>query len=759
MLTNIINRQSFEFTCKSERTALHIRHDIESCTAMQFNNIIETIFREASTDDNFLKIDKLEIELGDVYVTDMCKPDILSKFGELLRQKILNPENTVVINNIGKSNLFKLLPETENEIQLIRLFILSGDVPWWVDKTSKLNIDAIIHKLISHEPETFKKLLEEFMERSELLSRLAHHINAGTFLKILESAPDLSGTILRELHVGESIHLELEMLSVKQRRKLKNSYRRNVYSSFGRLAQKLTNVLSQVPVLDAGFNIKVFSNQIEIMQLIELAKNSSTSKDYDRKNRIATAVKNLSVFQSELLLFELSNYSTDKNYFPKSVPGSDQRLQISFDKNSQKMIAFIMKRLKTSDEVMLEHLLQLDSNQLQHLSSLYRKRVKEIRERTQARKYLLNHPFLFKNGILKLIAYLSSSAKEGRAVDVGRPAKESLKDNLQGPITITGELKELSFLSAVKRLPAKDFLIVKDILQKGRFDTDNEKHLIKKMLHELKDQDIILLKFLAELPAYEIEKIFPLADSNRKDSNQRDSNQKDSIQKDSIQKDSIQKDPGQKDSIQKDTGQKDSIQKDSIQKDSDEKDSNYKSSHAKELNEFYKTGIQEENKIYIENAGLCLIAVYFPSLFKQLKYLENGKFKNKNVALRSIFILQYMVTGRAKSIEYLLQLNKLLCSFLVQEPILMNIRLTKKEKLEADSLIVSVIQNWKTLKNTSVNGFRESFLQRKGILCENEKSWTLRIEKKGYDILLETVPWSYNILKFPWMQKSILVEW
>ncbi|MEJ7769339.1 MAG: contractile injection system tape measure protein, partial [Chitinophagaceae bacterium] len=100
-----------------------------------------------------------------------------------------------------------------------------------------------------------------------------------------------------------------------------------------------------------------------------------------------------------------------------------------------------------------------------------------------------------------------------------------------------------------------------------------------------------------------------------------------------------------------------------------------------------------------------------------------------------------------------------LCGFHLEDPFLPGTRLTKAEMSEADNLIESVIENWKVLKKTSIAGFRESFFQRKGILQEKDAHWILQVEKKGYDIVLNTIPWGFSLIKLPWMTKHIQVEW
>lgn len=661
MFINIINKQSFEFTCRSESTATMVQQHIESSFAMQVNTIIDRVFLEASQDNNLLKIDMLNIDLGDLRADDVDKPETLSKFTQELRQKILDPENRAVKNDaLHKNNFLIRLSLPEHEIELIRIFILTGDVPWWVDKSIQLNVDAIIRKLLLTYPETLRKVLEELAgKNTELFPRLAAHINISTFLKILQTYPYLQGVMSNKGPVDDGVHLDLKMLSARQLGRLKRKCRTADDSSFEKLKQDIINLL--LKSVDMNFNSEIFLNQPAIINLIALTNNGSILVDDNWRSKIETAMEELSIFQAEFLLFALLNDAQRNNHLQNVPFDSVQRMQMPFDENCQKMTTFILKKLKSSDEALIQHVRQLGHDHLKRLTSLFNKHVKQARERIRTRKYLLNHSFLFQNNILKFIAYLSSGTK---------------KEPVSGVHS-----------------PAADLFIVNDIAGKGRFDTKNEKLIVEKMLHRLKDRDITLLKFLSALSAFELEKILPLS-----------------------------------------------------------------SFEPNKINNFFNIETAQK-KIYIENAGICLMAVYFPHLFKRLSYLENGRFKNKKLALRAIFVLEYIVYGRTRSFEYLLQLNKLLCNFLIEQPIPVNITITKKEKQEADSLTSSIIQNWKMLKNTSVTGLRESFLQRKGILCENEKSWTLRIEKKGYDVILGTIPWSYNIIKLPWMKKPIEVEW
>jgi hypothetical protein len=59
----------------------------------------------------------------------------------------------------------------------------------------------------------------------------------------------------------------------------------------------------------------------------------------------------------------------------------------------------------------------------------------------------------------------------------------------------------------------------------------------------------------------------------------------------------------------------------------------------------------------------------------------------------------------------------------------------------------------------SIDGFRGSFLLRKGQLGARDGDWLLRVERETHDIVLDRFPWSARIVRLPWMQAILHVEW
>lgn len=163
--------------------------------------------------------------------------------------------------------------------------------------------------------------------------------------------------------------------------------------------------------------------------------------------------------------------------------------------------------------------------------------------------------------------------------------------------------------------------------------------------------------------------------------------------------------------------------------------------------------------IHIDNSGIVLAAVYLPRLFNQLGLTKDSAFINRSAAERAVHVTQYLVNEQSASPEFRLVINKILCGIKPASPICRAADLSDDDKGQLENLLSAMIQHWKALGKTSINGFRQSFMQRHGRLQFNNDNWHLLVEPKAFDMLLDSIPWSYTTIKFPWMDHIIYVEW
>ncbi|MCU0435836.1 MAG: contractile injection system tape measure protein [Bacteroidia bacterium] len=158
--------------------------------------------------------------------------------------------------------------------------------------------------------------------------------------------------------------------------------------------------------------------------------------------------------------------------------------------------------------------------------------------------------------------------------------------------------------------------------------------------------------------------------------------------------------------------------------------------------------------------GLVLLGPYLPALFQEAGLLnEKGLFKNNQAAYRAVFILHYVCTGTTKAPEYALSLHKLLCGLAFNKSIPKTIRLTKKEKQEADDLLDAMAEQWTSLRSPVGEAIRQNFLKRTAIIEKKDGAWLVRIQRNSFDILLDSLPWSISVIRLPWTSHLIQTEW
>lgn len=165
--------------------------------------------------------------------------------------------------------------------------------------------------------------------------------------------------------------------------------------------------------------------------------------------------------------------------------------------------------------------------------------------------------------------------------------------------------------------------------------------------------------------------------------------------------------------------------------------------------------------IYIQNAGLALLAPFFPHLLSEMGLLRFKQFVAEEHRMQSVYILHYLATGQLTANEDELYFPKVLCNWPQEEP-LPPFEITVDDALKAaeEQLWEAVRYRWKSMSKSKAGALQYNFLQRDGKLEQDHAGhWTLTVEKDGRDVMLQFVEWSYQILRFPWMSEIIYVEW
>lgn len=171
-------------------------------------------------------------------------------------------------------------------------------------------------------------------------------------------------------------------------------------------------------------------------------------------------------------------------------------------------------------------------------------------------------------------------------------------------------------------------------------------------------------------------------------------------------------------------------------------------------------GTDDTDTYYISNAGLVIAYPFIETLLQRVGLIDvQAPFSVDNQRKASV-MLQQLVTESPVTEEAEVTLNKILCGLQPEsfvDPTLFAHTATAKQECEA--VLHAIIEHWNVLRNTSIDGLRETFLQRAGKIRLMHGKWMLQVDSHGTDVLLSSLPWSIGVIKLPWMNNMLYVEW
>ncbi len=173
----------------------------------------------------------------------------------------------------------------------------------------------------------------------------------------------------------------------------------------------------------------------------------------------------------------------------------------------------------------------------------------------------------------------------------------------------------------------------------------------------------------------------------------------------------------------------------------------------------YNWRVLDEEGVFIVNAGAVLLHPFLKSLFNRLGLINGSLFIDGHAQETSLYMIHYLGTGQIEAKEFELTLAKVLCAYPLEKPVEQVVTFPPGFTLEAEMLLEAAIGQWEKLKNTSVAGLREGFLQRPGKLFSRNGNLFLQVEKSSIDILLDYLPWNLSMVMLPWMKDILRVEW
>ncbi|HEX6225924.1 MAG TPA: contractile injection system tape measure protein, partial [Chryseolinea sp.] len=151
----MIHRILFDVGCRAEDAVRSIQHTIQHYTLPRVEKATESLFQKFGKDHGHIIIDKVELDLGEFSLTDLegdCFADAFEyKFAECLEAA----GRKYQVGEQAKWNPAK------TNWEILKAFLLEGDLPWWINKREALNLRRILMLVLHSEPGQVESFLAQ----------------------------------------------------------------------------------------------------------------------------------------------------------------------------------------------------------------------------------------------------------------------------------------------------------------------------------------------------------------------------------------------------------------------------------------------------------------------------------------------------------------------------------------------------------------------------------------------------------------------
>ena len=166
-----------------------------------------------------------------------------------------------------------------------------------------------------------------------------------------------------------------------------------------------------------------------------------------------------------------------------------------------------------------------------------------------------------------------------------------------------------------------------------------------------------------------------------------------------------------------------------------------------------------DGRIPVSDAGLVLLHPFIGRMMMNLGLVKKGDFVSPLARIRAVHLLRDLTGSAEPHYSHNLVLEKILCGLPVGYALPPEWKPTKEEKEEIEALLHAVCEYWRPLSKSSNRALCESFILREGTVERFQDTWTVRVEGRTIDILMDDLPWEISIIMLPWLDKPIAVEW
>jgi len=179
--THTIGAMRFELETYNKKHANEIQNSVSIFGREKIPRIIEESLSQADIGRSTAIIDKIEIDLGEITISNF-KTDFLTLFKKGLNEKIgeFNFKNPSV-----RSKDIVVLDKEKSDFEILKHFLLSGTIPWYAESYPQ-DLQRIFKSLVELKPEYFLKFIETHLASTSFVQRMVYQFPETYIVLLLE---------------------------------------------------------------------------------------------------------------------------------------------------------------------------------------------------------------------------------------------------------------------------------------------------------------------------------------------------------------------------------------------------------------------------------------------------------------------------------------------------------------------------------------------------------------------------------------------
>jgi hypothetical protein len=176
---HVIKRQIIEIIVSDKQSAWPVQQTFSHLFQDYFPSILDRYLSDFSSPDCLHRIDRLELDLGELD-GNRLEVDILEKIGPSLQRAL---HELITSGQVGRNT--QEAAKKLAQLQLLEYFLREGHLPWWADNSQRHVPESCLNVLLERDPKALAHLLKTLLPDSRCLHRIISYFDDEQLANIL----------------------------------------------------------------------------------------------------------------------------------------------------------------------------------------------------------------------------------------------------------------------------------------------------------------------------------------------------------------------------------------------------------------------------------------------------------------------------------------------------------------------------------------------------------------------------------------------